>query len=240
MTGTTVSESDIWFQDDFWEFARFPEQLLIDLVSWGSSGEYSLIDCFLGDAFGVLSCQFWSNVLLCGARLQKNTLNSGPCNQWWIFFNCRCVWVWHCTTSIYGSIMYAVQDQMHPLYGALPGPCVPVQVARDALVRPCNRRTVHLCASSLQDLAVPQDFCSPGSVPLEQSWWPRIRLCGTDGLQEQGQCFFISPAPKREPLDPLLSRTVFPISCFISYVGIMEPGSSEWHGANRFIPALHG
>ena len=28
-----------------------------------------LIDCFLGDALGVLSCQFWSTVLPFGARL---------------------------------------------------------------------------------------------------------------------------------------------------------------------------
>ena len=40
--------------------------------SGGSSGEYSLIDRFLGYAFGVLSCQFWGtvHVLQCGARLQ--------------------------------------------------------------------------------------------------------------------------------------------------------------------------
>ena len=38
---------------------------------------------------------------------------------------------------------------MHPLYGALPGPYVPVQVTR-----------VHLCSSSLQNLAVPNDFHS--------------------------------------------------------------------------------
>ena len=36
--------------------AQFPEQLLKDLVSWGSPGKCSMIDRFLGDAFGVLSC----------------------------------------------------------------------------------------------------------------------------------------------------------------------------------------
>ena len=35
----------------------------------------SLIDRFFGDAFGVLSCQFWSIVLQSGARLPKLTLN---------------------------------------------------------------------------------------------------------------------------------------------------------------------
>ena len=38
-------------------------------------GECSMIDCFRGDAFGVLSCQFWSTVLQSGARLPIHTLN---------------------------------------------------------------------------------------------------------------------------------------------------------------------
>ena len=63
-------------------FARFPEQLLKDLVSWGSSGECSMIDRFLGDAFWVLSYQFWSTVLQSGARLPIHTLKTGPCSQW--------------------------------------------------------------------------------------------------------------------------------------------------------------
>ena len=50
-------------------FARFPEQLLKDLVFWGSPDEYLMIVCFLRDTFGVFSCPFWSTVLQCGARL---------------------------------------------------------------------------------------------------------------------------------------------------------------------------
>ena len=34
-----------------------------------------MIDRFLGDAFGILSCQFWSAVLQSGARLPIHTLN---------------------------------------------------------------------------------------------------------------------------------------------------------------------
>ena len=34
-----------------------------------------MIDRFLGDAFGVLSCPFWSTILQCGARLPIHTLN---------------------------------------------------------------------------------------------------------------------------------------------------------------------
>ena len=44
-------------------------------ISWGSPAEYSMIDCSSGDAFGVLSCQFWNTVLQCGVRLPIHTLN---------------------------------------------------------------------------------------------------------------------------------------------------------------------
>ena len=37
--------------------------------------ECSMIDRFMGDAFGVLSCQFWSIVLQSGARQPIHTLN---------------------------------------------------------------------------------------------------------------------------------------------------------------------
>ena len=60
--------------------ARFPEQLLKDSVSWGSPEEYSMIDCSPGDAFMVLSCQFWNTVLQCASvpyvlvRVTRGTL----------------------------------------------------------------------------------------------------------------------------------------------------------------------
>ena len=39
------------------------------------SWQDSMIDCFLGDALGVLSCPFWSTVLPCGAQLPIHILN---------------------------------------------------------------------------------------------------------------------------------------------------------------------
>ena len=57
----------------------FPEQLLIDFVSFGSLGVYSKINCFLGDAFGVLPCLFWSTDMQCGARLQIQTFELLNC-----------------------------------------------------------------------------------------------------------------------------------------------------------------
>ena len=46
---------------------------------------------------------------------------------------------------------------MHPLNNALPGPYVPVQVTRSALVA---HRYIYGSAASQQNLAVPEDFCS--------------------------------------------------------------------------------
>ena len=50
---------------------------------------------------------------------------------------------------------------------------------------------MHLRATLLQNLAVPQDLYSLLSVPKERSCWPCIRWYGTIGFQEQGRCFFI-------------------------------------------------
>ena len=56
----------------------------------------------------------------------------------------------------------------------------------------CSDRTsVFWCYSSLKNLAVPDDLYSSLSVPVELSYWPCMRWCGTGGFQEQGQCFFI-------------------------------------------------
>ena len=56
-------------------FAEFLDQLLKDLVSWGSPDKCSMINHFLGDALRVLSCPFWSTVLQSGAWLPIHTLN---------------------------------------------------------------------------------------------------------------------------------------------------------------------
>ena len=54
--------------------SKTPEQLLKDFLSWGSPGGNSMINCSSGDAFGVLSWQFWNTVVQCGVRLPIHTL----------------------------------------------------------------------------------------------------------------------------------------------------------------------
>ena len=49
----------------------------------------------------------------------------------------------------------------------------------------------HIWVLMHHSAAVPQDFCSPPSVPLERSCWPHIWRCWTGRFQEQGQYFFI-------------------------------------------------
>ena len=48
---------------------------ILKTLKTGSLGKYSMIDCFLGDAFGVLSWPFWSTVLPCGALRPIHILN---------------------------------------------------------------------------------------------------------------------------------------------------------------------
>ena len=63
-------------------FARFPEQLLKDLVSWGSAGECSIIDLFLWDAFGVfvLPVSKYCSAVWCSAADTHWT--TWPGSQW--------------------------------------------------------------------------------------------------------------------------------------------------------------
>ena len=96
----------------------------------------------------------------------------------------------------------------HPLNGAQPGLYVKVRVTRG-----CSGRTsVYLCTASLQNLAVPDDFYSPLSVPMERSCWLSIRWCGTGGFQEQGQCSFIGLSCSISTI----SSTKFPFLFFLS------------------------
>ena len=67
-----TSDSELTFEKHLRSVSRSASQRLGIL---GSPDEYSTIDCSSGDAFGVLSCQFFNTVLQCGVRLAIHTLN---------------------------------------------------------------------------------------------------------------------------------------------------------------------
>ena len=108
-----------------------------------------MIDCFLGDAFRVLSCQFWSIVaqFLTGGVFECDISHRRSVEVLCMLYKIRC-------------------NLVHPLNGALPGLYVPAQVTRGALV---VHRYTYARPAVLQNLAVQQDFYSLLSVPLERS-----------------------------------------------------------------------
>ena len=168
--GTVWKESDVW---SYWEwhfiprwllrcsFIRFPDQLLEGLSSRWSPGMYSMIDCFLGVAFGFFSWPLCITVLQCGDRLPIHTFNTGPCSQWCQFLNYGCVWMWPFTASMCGSIMYAVQDQVKHDAPSFWCSTWASRMCRYVYTRCCDRTLVHLCPSSLQNLALLHNFYSP-------------------------------------------------------------------------------
>ena len=118
-----------------------------------------MINCSSGDAFGVLSCQFWNTVLQwCSAADTHHKLLdrvvSGACFLAGGMLNCD---LSHCRSVAVLCMLSKIRSNLkHPLCGALPVPFVPVWVT-----------SVYFCASPLQNLAVSQDFYSPLSISLE-------------------------------------------------------------------------
>ena len=83
-----------------------------------------MIDCFLGDASGVMSCPFWSTLLRCGARLPIHTLLDhvvgGAIFLTGGVFECDLA---HRRSVAVLCLLYKIRcNTMHPLYGALPVP----------------------------------------------------------------------------------------------------------------------
>ena len=129
-----------------------------------------MIDRFLGDAFRVLSCQFWSTVLLSGARLPIRTLNSGARFLTGGVFEYD---IAYRRSVAVLCMLYKIRcNPVHPLNGALNGPYVPVRVTRCALVA---HRYTYAPPRCMQNLAVQQDFYSPPSgtillTPYSMVW----------------------------------------------------------------------
>ena len=92
-----------------------------------------MIDRFMGDSFWVLSCQFWSGVLQCGARLpiHLKLLDRAVSGARFLtvgVFGCD---ITHHRSVVVLSLLYEIRcNPMHPLNVALSGLYVPVRIAR--------------------------------------------------------------------------------------------------------------
>ena len=69
--------SDNWCQDDLWETSSLSFSNGILKRSWRLGN----IDHSCWDDFWILSCQCWSTVQLCAARLPIHTFGTGPCRR---------------------------------------------------------------------------------------------------------------------------------------------------------------
>ena len=110
----------------------------------------SMIVDFLGDALGVLSCQFWSTVLKCGAWLLIIILLDCAVSgaQFLTGGVFECDIAHHRSMPVLCMLYKIMCNLVHPLNGDLPGRYVLVQVTCLALVAhwytyvlPCCCRT---------------------------------------------------------------------------------------------------
>ena len=119
-------------------FARFPEKLLNDLVSWESPGKcsmkWSLLGrCFRGFVLPVL--EYCSAVWCSAADTHLKLLDRAVSDALFLTGG-----VFECDISHHRSVavlcmLYKIRcNPVHPLNGALPGPYVPVRVTQGALV----------------------------------------------------------------------------------------------------------
>ena len=166
---------------------------------------------FCSACFGVLFCS-----LVLGCRYIAET--TGPCSQWCHFFNWVCLSMPLHTLDLwqyYLCMLYKIRcNPMHPLYGAQPGPYVPVRVTRGAVI-------AHRCTylpSSLQNLAVRQDFfpcqylCGTILVgPYSLVWDWRVKRAGPSLLLAQLLAQFLSLAVHPVILIKLQIESVYKI-----------------------------
>ena len=89
-------------------------------------------------------------------------------------------------------------------------------------MRRCDRTSVHLCASSLQDLAVSQDIYSLVSISVNDLSDPVFDGVGLVGFKSKANAILLAKL-----LAPFLSPVVFPLSSFILWVGVVGLGSSD-------------
>ena len=199
-------------------FVLFREQLLNGKVSWGSLGKYSLIECFLGDAFGVLSCLFWNTVLQCGDLLPIHTLNYWTV-QWCQFFT-RGVFECDLAHRLWQYYVCCTKSGVTQctLCSAIPVPYLPVRVTRVGVI--AHRDTY--AASRWRTSQYRKTF-----IPFSVSLWndfgdPVFDGVGLEGCKSRANAFLLAKL-----LSPFLSPAGFPSASFILWVGIAGLWSSD-------------
>ena len=190
--------SDVRFQDHSLEVSllsfqsSFSKAWYLEYSMCNTLGTYSMLDFFLGDAFGVLSCSYRSycSAVWCFAvdtHLKPLVwVVSGACFLTGSVFVldiacCQSVEVL-CTRCIRSGVIW----------------CIVFMFIMPYLYHMCHSgldavlwlycTSVYICTSSLQSLTEPQDFHCILSVFVEWSCWPCLQWCGTGRFQEHGQC----------------------------------------------------
>ena len=134
-------------------------------------------DCFLGDAFSVLSCQFWSIVLQSGARLPLHTLKyTGPSSHGARVLTGVCLSVTFLIVEPWQSCVCFIRSgvtRRNLLMVNLPEPSVPVRVTCYALVEHRSTYAPPRCRT-LQH--------SRTSIPFSVSLWDDLANTVFDGV----------------------------------------------------------
>ena len=147
-----------------------------------------MIDCSSGDAFGVLSCQFWNTVLHCGVTHLKllDRVVSGACFLAGGVLYCN---LSHRRSVAVLCMLYKIRcNSMHPLCGALPVPYVPVRITRGALIAHRYTYAPPRCRTSQYLITI---------IPLSVSLWndlvdPVFDGVGLAGFKSRSNAFLLA------------------------------------------------
>ena len=162
-----------------------------------------MIDNFLRDASGVLSCPFWSTVLQCGARLPIHNFGSHLTGG---LSECE---IDHRRSVAVICMLYKIRcNQMHPLNDALPGPYVLARVTRGAIVAHRYTYAPPRCRTSQYRRTFILISVSLWNDPAD----PMFDGVGLAGFRSTANGFLLSQAA----LSLLLSSTIFPFHFFLS------------------------
>ena len=116
-------------------------------------------------------------------------------------------------------MLYKIRfNPMHPLYGALPVPYVPVRITRGAVIAHRYTYAPPRCRTSQYSNTL---------ILFSVSLWndlsdPVFDGVGLAGFKSKANAFLLAYL-----LAPFLSPPVFPFSSFILWVGIVRLGSSD-------------